>query len=481
MISIKNLILRISSQSAFQNINWEIKKGENWLVTGPSGAGKSALLKILDGTLCGFTGTIAHNFGENENYGTFELKKHAAFVFFKDKQLAYKDFYYQQRYNSSDVEGTFTVRDFIFKGTEPHHQDFLKELSGKLKVEMLLDREFIKLSNGETRKVFIIKALLKNPQIIFLDNPYRGIDVQGCKVVNELINQIASEGIQVIMTGPVEESPSCITHALELKKAKITYQGAKQNYNPTLPDKIISHPQLPFVESQFRNFGIAFQFNSLSVRYGETVIINQLNWTVNEGEKWVLSGANGSGKSMLLSLVFADHPQAYANEIIIFGNTKSKGSSIWEIKEKIAYVSPEMHRYLDPNQTVEQVFTSALKENPYNKKPFTEWHRNASVKWLEYFKKEHLFTDKFGSLSTGEQNLVLFLRALVKNAPLLLLDEPFQDFDRKMVEKAKLLLDIYCKDRTLVMITHNPVEIPTTATHMARLSEGKIVDSLIIV
>ena len=475
MISIKGLSLNLSPVSAFRDFNFEIQKGQNWLITGPTGSGKTSLLKILDGSLHGYKGSITHTIGGKESQSTWDLKKHAAFVYFKDKQISYKDFYYQQRYNSADVEGTFSVRDFIFKGQKPHHHGFLKELTTKLTIGELLDREFIKLSNGETRKAFIVKALLTNPRILFLDNPYRGIDVPGREIVNELINQIASEGIQVIMIGTAMEYPSCMTHHLALHHAQVQYGGPIKDFPPLPPAKIPVPPESPLGQPLTRNFGTAFRFNRLTVRYGQTTIIDQLNWTVKEGEKWVLSGSNGSGKSMLLSLVFADHPQAYANEIILFGNNKKKGGSIWEIKEKTAYVSPELHRYFDPNKTVEQTFASVLQENPYNRKLFTRPHYDFMIELLDYFEKGHLLGEKFGKISTGEQDLVLFLRALVKNAPLLLLDEPFQDFDRDMVEKAKRLLDEYCRDKTLVMITHREEEVPETVTCFARLKEGKLV------
>jgi len=474
MISIKDLSLDLSPGLAFQNFNWDIQQGQHWLITGHSGSGKTALLKILEGTFFGYKGSITHDFGQQLAHGTYELKKYAAFAFFQDRQIAYKDFYYQQRYHSNDVEGTLTVCDFIFKGQQPHHQEFLTELSEKLKTVSLLDREFIKLSNGETRKVFIIKALLKGPKVLFLDNPYRGIDAPGRKIVNGLISQIASEGIQVIMTGKTNECPPCMTHVLVLDQCKSAYSGNLSDYTRATPGEVPSPPVLAFERPFDRNFGTAFQFKGLTVQYGQTTIINQLNWTVKEGEKWALSGTNGSGKSMLLSLVFADHPQAYANEIVFFGKKRGMGTSIWETKDKVAYVSPEMHCYFEAHKTIEEVFGSVFNENPYKRIPFTDHHKKTVMELLAYFEKGHLLGKTFGTISTGEQNLVLFLRALMKNAPLLLLDEPFQDFDEEMLAKARRLLSEYAKDRTLVMITHHKEEVPESVTCFAELKEGRL-------
>lgn len=86
------------------------------------------------------------------------------------------------------------------------------------------------------------------------------------------------------------------------------------------------------------------EMHHVSIRYDERTILKDLNWRVCRGERWALQGANGSGKSTLLSLVCADNPQSYACNLALFGRQRGSGESIWEIKRRIGYVSPEMHR-----------------------------------------------------------------------------------------------------------------------------------------
>ena len=70
------------------------------------------------------------------------------------------------------------------------------------------------------------------------------------------------------------------------------------------------------------------KMNKVSIRYGDRVILRELDWTVRNGEHWALSGRNGSGKSTLLSLVCADNPQSYACDISLFGWTRGTGETI---------------------------------------------------------------------------------------------------------------------------------------------------------
>ncbi len=76
------------------------------------------------------------------------------------------------------------------------------------------------------------------------------------------------------------------------------------------------------------------------MRYGDKVVLDALDWEVKKGERWNLSGPNGAGKSTLLSLITADNPQAYANEIYLFDRRRGSGESIWDIKQKTGFVSP---------------------------------------------------------------------------------------------------------------------------------------------
>jgi molybdate transport system ATP-binding protein len=83
----------------------------------------------------------------------------------------------------------------------------------------------------------------------------------------------------------------------------------------------------------------------VTVRYGAVTVLDRVSLRVAPGEHWTITGPNGAGKSTLLSLILADNPQAYVNHVEVFGRCRGSGESIWEIKERIGWVSPEIHAY----------------------------------------------------------------------------------------------------------------------------------------
>src|SRR5690606_23188214 len=96
--------------------------------------------------------------------------------------------------------------------------------------------------------------------------------------------------------------------------------------------------QYPLNKDAFTDFNInnvgsfttIVQMKNVNVTIGGKRILNNINWTVKSEEKWVLSGDNGAGKTTLLSLISADNPQAYSNNIVLFDNKRGSGESIWD-------------------------------------------------------------------------------------------------------------------------------------------------------
>src|SRR5205823_11556327 len=93
----------------------------------------------------------------------------------------------------------------------------------------------------------------------------------------------------------------------------------------------------------------------ISVAYGERVVLRDVSWTVHRGERWAVLGPNGSGKSTLLSLLCGDHPQAYSNDVRLFGRRRGSGESIWDVKSRVGLLSPEFHLYFTEPLNAERV------------------------------------------------------------------------------------------------------------------------------
>ncbi len=272
----------------------------------------------------------------------------------------------------------------------------------------------------------------------------------------------------ILLLSDPEDIPTFITDVLPLKD-RVRYPSLKreefladQNLNELLfPDHTVESALL-FDNKPNDTHNVTINMQDITIRYGNQTILDRLNWTVKNGEKWVLAGPNGSGKSTLLSLVYADNPQAYANRITLFDRKRGTGESIWEIKKRIGYVSPEMHLYYWENVPAITIVGSGFFDSVGLYRNCNTEQKTEALKWMRILGVSHLKERQFLTLSSGEQRLVLLARAFVKNPDLLILDEPLHGLDIFNKKKVIHLVETFCNQpgKTLIYVTHYPQEVP---------------------
>lgn len=208
---------------------------------------------------------------------------------------------------------------------------------------------------------------------------------------------------------------------------------------------------------------VTLRMEHVCIKYGSRIILKDLDWEVKNGEKWALFGPNGSGKSTLLSLVYADNPQSYANTFYLFDRKRGSGESIWEIKKRIGYVSPEMHLYYQANVPAVQIVGSGFFDSIGLYRTCKAEQVQTALAWMQVFGIEHLKERLFMTLSSGEQRLVLLARAFVKDPDLIILDEPLHGLDVHNKKKAARIIEQFCSrpGKTLIYVTHYPHELPS--------------------
>jgi molybdate transport system ATP-binding protein len=214
---------------------------------------------------------------------------------------------------------------------------------------------------------------------------------------------------------------------------------------------------------------------NIHLNYGDHIIFTGLNWKVKQGEKWLLKGRNGSGKSSLLSMVTGDHPQAYANEIYLFGKRRGSGESIWDIKQKTGFISPELHAYFDKNVSCFDAIGSGFFDTIGLFRKLSTSQYDTILQWLDFLQISHVSTKPLHSISASLQRMILLARALVKNPPLLVLDEPCQGLDERQSEQFVYLVDSICsgKNRTLIYVSHDQANVPQCVEKIFQLEKKK--------
>ena len=469
VIKVSDLSVSIHSKLIFKDLSFELQQGRNYAVVGPSGSGKTTLLRCLAGQ-CFYKGYVQVTPGSS--------------IVFVEQQHHFKNlsntstFYHQQRFNSADTEDAITVQEYFEDETGPVKTKILDLLG----INKLLDRRLIQLSKGENKRVQLAGALLQQPDILLLDNPLLGLDVETRGLVSIMLESISKTGITIIMITGATLIPDFINEVWELKNNGLQKvdRGNLIKASRTLVREVQLDTQLlsKLTPVEDNDFTTVVKMKKVHIQYGDKVILDGVNWEVKKGERWALSGPNGAGKSTLLSLINADNPQAYANEIYLFDKRRGRGESIWDIKKRIGHVSPELHLYFDFSSLAFEVVASGLFDTIGLFKALTEDQVERVKRWIKLLNIEDISNQRLTNLPLGKQRLVLLARALVKNPPLLLLDEPVQGLDEEQSVLFKNIIQQLCEhsDKSLIYVTHLKEEIPSCVTRFIRLEEGKRVE-----
>ncbi len=443
MIRFQNCEIWEGNYKVFSGLNLQINAGEHIHIQGPNGGGKTFLGKTIAGKT-----TIKNGIVELSSE-IQSLKDEVSFVPTRTFDVLFSSsnfLFYQQRYYTTSNEEAQTVRAFL--------GDQLSKLKKwtnfkELNVSGFLDVKVTGLSNGQLRKLVLLKTIANEPKVLVLDYPYEGLDHESRNEFNQLLENVV-EGLQctLVIIDNQNTLPNITFKRLWVKDFQI---------HENMP--AIQHIHLPELEEPIEATEEVIKLNKVQVKYQDKAIFSDFNWEVKKGERWLLRGANGSGKSTILSLIFADHPQAYKNDISLFGKQRGKGESIWEIKNRISFLSAEQFTF-SPNSyknhhTVEEVLVSTHK-GPFNKDLTKNQTSRLMDEYLTYFGILNVKKQRFRELSSGLKQVVLLIRTFIHKKELILLDEPFEYLDIENQNIAKAFINkCLDPDDTLIIISHH--------------------------
>ena len=451
------------------DISFSLTEDDCLAIVGPVGSGKTTLAKALSGRLFR-TGSVYFKSRTNRVHPSILLVEQQHH--FKNRSNM-QDFYLQQRFNSADSGDAYTIREELSNEDE----DLVAYWLGFFMLGQLIDKPLVTLSNGENKRLQLVKSVLRDPDWLILDNPFLGLDVEGREILSTCLEKLRENSVQFILINSPAALPACVNRVMYLEEGRVTWDGPVSAYesfrrvdkfvfNHTVMDDLIKSAQV------YETFQQAVHMNDVTIAYGEKVILSGIHWEVNSGARWALSGPNGAGKSTLLSLITADNPQAYSQDIILFDRKRGTGESIWDIKKRIGYVSPELHVYFREPANVFNVVGSGLFDTLGVYKKISEDQHKRIALWLGVFGISHLSQRMFQQISTGEQRMVLLARALVKNPPLLILDEPCQGLDEEQIHRVKEILNYICSNSqtTLIYVSHYSSDIPDCVNQYFKLA-----------
>ena len=292
----------------------------------------------------------------------------------------------------------------------------LERIVRLLELRPHLDKPVIALSNGETRRALLARALATGPSLLVLDDPAAGMDPKRREKLKDIVKALANRGIAVLMAcRHDDELPDSVAGRIEPAGGVWT---ARRGWKPTgaVSKKAVAKNSgksaKPTDPEPARSGSAAkpvVEIRDLTLEYDGRMLFDHFSWTVRKGERWILRGPNGSGKTTLFALVTGDSPYAYAADGTVLGVRREVGVPLDRIRRRIGVASPEMQAYL--GLSPERQLADAMKGRP----------------------------------------------------ALLLLDEPFMNMDEPQVAKARARIASYLNahsDVTAIMICHREDEAP---------------------
>ncbi|WP_052272887.1 ATP-binding cassette domain-containing protein [Flavihumibacter solisilvae] len=448
-IIVNNVSLQLSGKKILDGIAFELPAGSHLLISGSSGSGKTSLAHALSSRL------TVHALRVDQHYH-FTNRSHVS------------QFYYQQRFNSMEADDSATLREDL-----EHLSEETLRLLRVFGLQERLDTPLLHLSSGEHKRFQLIKAFQQNAPVYILDEPFTGMDTASRALLRKIMEEKSCTGCRFIIICDPEECPLFIDYALLLDSGKQAYFGNTAGLPVHTSERKFESPRIDIAQLP-HHFQIVVEMHQNEISYGDKRLLNNVNWTIRNGERWWLKGANGTGKSTLISLITGDNPKAYCNDILLFDRKRGTGESIWDIKKNIGYVSPELQWYFDSSITCYQAVASGLFDTIGLFRQLNESQHAEVVKWLELFGLTAVQHRLLSLLSTGHQRLALLARAMIKNPHLLILDEPCQGLDDHQRTAFINLVDRLCDDpeRTLIYVTHYETELPECISKKLVLENG---------
>ena len=519
MISVQGVSMRYGGKVLFEDVTTTFSPGRRYGLTGPNGAGKSTFMKILTGELPPQKGTVSRprKIGVlRQDQFAFDAHRVIDTVIMGNARLwqALQD--REALYAKAELTDEDGMRLGELEGIVGEEDGYSAEsdaailLQGLDIPEELHERRMAELQGGQKVRVLLAQALFGNPDALLLDEPTNHLDLDSIHWLREFL--IRYDGTLIVISHDRHFLNSVCTHTADIDyQTIITYTGgydemvvAKTQIRSTIEaqnaqrekkiaqlnefiarfsagtrssqvqsrrkeverlqttDLARSNIQRPYIRFQMtRPSGkVALEFKDVTKNYPDTPVINDFSAVVNRGEKIVIIGRNGVGKTTLLEALLADAPgRDRAPEAIDAGSVR------WGHEVSIGYFAQ------DHTGAIQKGMTAVDWLHQFDPDASRQDIHGLLGQMLFQGEESHKPTD---ALSGGETARLLFCRIMLQKPNVLILDEPTNHLDLESINALNIALQKY--EGTILLVTHDQDLIEEVGTRIWQFTPDGIHD-----
>ena len=519
MISVNGVSMRYGSKVLFEDVSTTFTAGRRYGLTGPNGAGKSTFMKLLTGELPPQKGSVARPdklgvlrqdqfaFDAFRVVDTVIMGNARLWAALEERELLYA------RSAMTDEEGMRLGELEGIVGDEDGYSaesDAAILLQGLDIPEQLHDRKMAELQGGQKVRVLLAQALFGRPQALLLDEPTNHLDLDSIHWLREFL--VRYEGTLIVISHDRHFLNDVCTHTADIDyQTIITYTGgydemvlAKtqirsrvESENAQREKKIAQLNDFiarfgagtrasqttsrrkeverlqttELARSNIQRPYIKFQMNRPSGRtvleaagvakaFGAHEVVSDFSAVINRGEKIVLVGRNGQGKTTLLKALLADAPGQPASTADLDG-----GRLRWGHEVSIGYFAQDS--------------TGAIAKGMTAVEWLHQFDPDASRQEIHGLLGQMLFSGEEGlkpteALSGGETARLLLCRIMLQKPNVLVLDEPTNHLDLESINALNVALQKF--DGTVLLVTHDQDLMEEVGTRVWHFEDGRIED-----
>jgi molybdate transport system ATP-binding protein len=470
LVTLSHVDVELAGAPVLDDVSWQLERGEHWGIVGANGSGKSTLLGLIAGTVwpAPERGTRRYDFGAGAETDAVRARSEIVLV---GHEL-------QDRY--ARLNWNFTALDVVLSGIYRTDVPRRRPAAGqreralavlqRLGVDGLASRKFLELSRGEQRRVLIARGVAFEPAVLLLDEPASGLDPAARKELGAMLELVARECTLVCAAHVPEDLPPFIARYLRIAARRVVAveraAGGPAAAPSSAPPSASRRPSgaagsVPLIELDHADVWLA----------GRRVL-HDVSWRLMPGEQWLVTGANGSGKSSFLRLLYGALRPALGGEVAwpAFGNPRD----IWQLRREVAWLSPELQAAYRYPSTVRACIASGFTSSVGQIREPTPEETARIEQLLDELELKPLAERLLSTLSYGQARRALLGRVLANHPRVLLLDEPWEGLDASMAELLNTVLHRVALDGTQLVCASHLETHRAHFTHELALRAGRV-------